>query len=126
MQKVKSPLNLLPRIFRGEKPGASAHVAYALASLLIFPCEPSHVLLSLECYWLLPNPRESYSRQKSESSIRDGISSGNLAKVYEIARQHPEIWQQSGEYLEYIERCIETKRADWELALELLALFYQH
>lgn len=106
MQKLRNPLNLLPRIFRGEKPMPCAHVAYGLTNLLIFPCEPSHVLLSLECYWLLPNPKESYSRQKSESSIRDGISSGNLAKVYEIAQQNPEIWQQSGEYLEYIERCI--------------------
>jgi hypothetical protein len=90
---VKGPVNLLPRIFRGEKPVPQAHVAYALTNLLLFPCEPNHVLLSLECYWLLPESRENYSKQKCESSIRDGISSGNLAKVYDIAKQNPEIWQ---------------------------------
>lgn len=93
--KIKNPINLLPRIFRGEKQLPQAHIAYALTNLLLYPCEPSHVLLSLECYWLLPNSRESYARQKCESSIRDGIVSGNLAKVYEIAKQNPEIWQQS-------------------------------
>ncbi len=64
------------------------------------------MLLSLECYWLLPNSRESYAKQKCESSIRDGIVSGNLAKVYEIARQNPEIWQQSSEYLDLIQSWI--------------------
>jgi hypothetical protein len=126
VQKIKNPINFLPRIFRGEKPTPSAHVAYALANLLLYPCEPSHVLLSLECYWLLPNDRASYSKQKCESSIRDGINSGNLAKVYEIAKQNPEIWQQSDEYLEFIEKWIEEKRINWELALELLAIYYQN
>lgn len=122
--KSSGPPKLMGRIFRGEKKPFSGHIAYCLASLLLFPCEPSHVLLSLECYWLLPEPREYYARQKDLSSIKDGVESGNLQKVLEIALANPRIWQEAG-YLQKMEEWVEQQRSGWQTALELLAIYYQ-
>ena len=47
VKKIKNPINFLNRIFKGENFNQSTSIAYALTNLLIFPCEPSHVLLSL-------------------------------------------------------------------------------
>lgn len=93
MPKISKPLNLLGKIFKDEKTIFTAHIAYGLANLLLFPCEASHVLLSLECYWLLPESKEFYSKKKDFSNITDGIESGNIQKVYDIAKENPKIWQ---------------------------------
>jgi hypothetical protein len=41
------PHSLLGKIFKGEKPVCTVHIAYGLVSLLLPPCEPNHILLSL-------------------------------------------------------------------------------
>ena len=86
------------------------HIAYGLTSLLLYPCEATHVLLSLECYWLLPESKEFYSKKKDFSNITDGIQSGNIQKVYDIARSNPQIWQEYNSLyhnLEFVEAWIE-------------------
>lgn len=86
------------------------------------------MLLSLECYWLLPESKEFYSKKKYFSNITDGIESGNIVKVHQIAKENPQIWQEynnNNSKLEYVEKWIEEKCQNWELALELLAIYYQ-
>ena len=122
--KVKGPPNYLARIMKGEKIHSNVHIAYALTNLLMEPCEPSHALLSLECYWLLPESPQFYSKLKDLSNIRDGVSSGNIQKVYDIAKGNPPIWRESSEYLPVMEEWIQQRKNGWELALELLEIYY--
>ena len=52
--KIQKQPILIGRVFRDDRSSPNIHIAYGLTSLLLYPCEASHVLLSLECYWLLP------------------------------------------------------------------------
>jgi hypothetical protein len=126
--KLKEEPRLLGRVFRDDRSPLSINLAYGLTLLLLFPCEASHVLLSLECYWLLPESKEFYAKKKDFSNITDGIQSGNIQKVYEIARDNPQIWQEYNSIfhnLEFVEAWIDDKKHNWQLALELLAIYYQ-
>lgn len=56
------------------------------------------------------------------------MESGNIQKVFEIARENPLIWQEynsRSSRLELVEKWIGEKRHNWELALELLAIYYE-
>ena len=57
VNKISNPLNYINKVFKAEKPNAQIHLAYALSNFLIYPCQPNHILLSLECYWLLPESK---------------------------------------------------------------------
>jgi hypothetical protein len=118
--KIKKEPNLLGKVFRDDRNPVNIHISYALTSLLLYPCEATHVLLSLECYWLLPESKEFYSKKKDFSNITDGIQSGNIQKVYDIAKENPLIWQEYNSIysnLEFVEAWIDEKKNNWELAL---------
>ena len=45
--KLKKEPNILGRVFRDDRSPLNIHITYGLACLLMFPCEATHVLLSL-------------------------------------------------------------------------------
>jgi hypothetical protein len=47
------------------------------------------ILLSLECYWLFPESKEYYKKLKHMTTIREGISTGNIDKIYEVSIEYP-------------------------------------
>lgn len=96
------------------KPAKNVNLAYGFAALLIPPCQPDHLLLSLECYWLLPEPKEFYAQLKCKTSIKEGIKSGDIPKILEIVKENRTIWQECGAgYVEWLEDWIKARKNNW-------------
>ncbi len=56
--------------------------------------------------------------------IREGISTGNIDKIYEVSKLDPEVWRENADIV-WLENWIEHQEPNWEKALILLALYYE-
>lgn len=57
--------------------------------------------------------------------IREGISTGNIEKIYEVSKLDPEVWRENADII-WLQDWIEHKKLNWEKALSLLALYYEN
>ena len=60
---------------------------------------------------------------KNMATIKEGIITGNIDEIYEVALQYPEIWRECSD-VTWLESWILDKKSNWERALSLLALYY--
>jgi hypothetical protein len=60
---------------------------------------------------------------KNMTTIKEGITTGNIDKIYEVATQYPDIWRECND-VTWLESWILEKKPNWEKALSLLALHY--
>lgn len=122
--KVKNIPNLFYRVIKGEKVLTKAPFIYGFISVLQAPCEANYVLMTLECYKLFSENKEFYNRTKYIDTIREGMKNGNVRKIYDTAMENIETWKEIGEP-KWLEDWIQDRKPDWELALDLLAFYYE-
>ena len=92
--------------------------------MLQAPCEANYVLMTLECYKLFSENKEFYNKTKYIDTIREGEKNGNVRKIYETAIESMDTWKEVGDP-KWLEDWVEERKPDWELALELLAAYYE-
>ena len=98
------------------------NIPHTLLYLLRRPVEAPCVLF-VKFYALLPHKKEYYQEERDRVIFEKCMRQGDIETVYKKAKKDPEIWKKL-DATEWLERMIAEQNEGWELALELLTLYY--